>query len=104
MPSRLAVVVIWVANADSLPAMCSASATAMSFALLVAMTSIAVLSEIVAPTRRPSFDGAWVAAWREIVTRSSLRMLPLASCSKARYSVNTLVIDAGKRGASAWRA
>ena len=67
----------------------------MSFALLVAMTSIAVFIGIVWPGRSPSFDGACDAAWCEMTIGSSPRIVPFASCSKARYNVSTLVIDAG---------
>ena len=67
----------------------------MSLAERVAMTPIASRTLIVAPGFSPSFEGFCDAAKRDMVIRSLSFSVPAFSCSNARYSVITLVIDAG---------
>ncbi len=70
-------------------------ATAMSLADFTAMARIASSTETLSPTRTPSRVGATDSAWAETGTRSLRVSLPACRASKVRYSVISLVIDAG---------
>ena len=65
MPSWRAFCVMSLANFSSLPAMCSAIATAMSLALLVMSALMASISAISSPSSRSSLVGAAAAALAE---------------------------------------
>jgi hypothetical protein len=68
---------------------------AASLADFVAIACMASETVIESPARTPSLVGACAAARGENTTGSSSRILPEARASKARYSVMTLVIEAG---------
>src|ERR1043165_3775688 len=101
MPSSWARRVIRAAKRCSVPPSFSAMATAASFADRVHMAWMASATVMVSPGRMPSLVGDCAAAWGEKTTGSSRLILPAESASNVRYSVITLVIDAGYRGASA---
>ena len=100
MPSSWARRVIRAANRCSVPPSFSARATAASFADLVAMPDMASDTLMESPERTPSFVGDCAEACGEKTTGSSRWMRPAASASKVRYSVITLVSEAGWRKAS----
>ncbi len=83
MPSAWAFAVIISAKRSSEPAMFSPMAQATSFADLVTIALIASSTEMVWPGRRPSFDGAWAAAWGVMVSSESRAYLPRSICSKS---------------------
>jgi hypothetical protein len=70
-------------------------ATAMSLADFTVMARIASSTLTLSPTGRPSLVGAWAAARGVIGTRSVSFRRPSLSASKVRYSVMTLVTEAG---------
>ena len=84
MPSERARAVIFTAKALSVPARCSPSAVAMSFAERVISDSTASLTVMVRPAGTPSFDGGWDAAYFETVIRVSSEMRRASSASKTR--------------------
>ncbi len=75
----------------------------MSLALRTAVARMALSRLMVSPAPRPSLDGGWLAAWDDTVRTSSSLTLPSLNASKVRYSVMTLVMEAGKRRLSAKR-
>ena len=95
MPSWRALLVMRWAKALSEPATCSAMAVATSLADLVTSARMASRTLMVWPGLRPSFDGAWAAAWAETVIRALSDVLWASSASNSRYSVIILVSDAG---------
>ena len=84
LPNMWALAVIISAKWSSLLPKASAMATAISLADLVTTALMASSTAMVAPGRKPSFEGAIEAAWAETGISSPSRMRPFSSCSKSR--------------------
>src|SRR6056297_2048863 len=95
IPRWRAVLVICLAKARSLPPSFSATATATSFADLIARDSMAVRTVIVFPGRNPSLEGGCRAARREILILESSVSFRRSRVLNNWYSVIILVRDAG---------
>ena len=102
MPSSAARAFIFETKADSLPQICSARATAASFA--EAITTLFTISRtlICSPSLRKICEPPIDVAWAEAVTVSSQPRAPPSIASIMISRVIILVTDAGGRASSAF--